>query len=472
MRIGFICLVYLCNSFSGFSQDSKMSLKQCIETAFKNNIQVKQAGLQAEVAAVNTEQAKMNLLPDLNGSYSYGFNKGRSVDPQTNGYINQQLSSSNVGLSSSVLVYNGMRLLNLVKQSSLSQQAAKLDWQQSKDNLALNVILTYLQVLSNEDVLAISKGQVGVTKKQLERMEILVKEGVSANYLLADLKGQLANEEISVINSQSLVQQSKLSLCQLMNIDYNSALQLERIDVDVPLEKFTAAPGEVYEASLKGFAAIKANDFKIKSAGRAVKVAQSGFYPTVSLNGNLSSNYSSLGLTNTKTTITEQPIGGYVIVNGVQTPVLEKVQNFSSAKTSYTRQLNNNLGSFIGINMQIPLFNSFQTRNRVKLAKIALQNIQLDAGNTKTQLKQNIEQAYINMTASFERSKLLTEQVTSYEESFRAADVRFNNGVINSAEYLISKNNLNQSRISLAQAKYEYQFRIKLLDYYQGKNLF
>jgi outer membrane protein len=156
------------------------------------------------------------------------------------------------------------------------------------------------------------------------------------------------------------------------------------------------------------------------------------------------------------------------VIGGSQNAVLRKQQNFDAFKTSYTNQLNNNLGTFIGINMQIPLFNGFQTKNNIKLATINFKNTQLQADNAKLQLKQNVEQAHLNMTASYEKYKVLTEQVLNFEESFRAAEVRFNTGVINSAEYLISKNNLDRTKISLAQARYEYIFRSQILDYYKG----
>lgn len=469
MRIRILSAVFLFIVVNVSAQNSKMSLKQCIETALANNILVKQSGLQAEAANVNQKQAKANLLPDLNGNFGYGFNRGRNVDPLTNSYINQQLTSSSVGLSSGVILFNGMRLQNLIKQNNFSYEAAKLDLQQSKDNLTLNVILAYLQVLSNEDVLATAKAQRDVTQKQVERMEVLVKEGAAANYLLADLKGQLGNEEISIINSENALQQSILGLCQLMNIDYNPEMQLEKTDVDLPAEKYATNAADVYQSSLQNLALIKANNFKINSAEKGIKISQSGFYPTLSLGGNLGSSYSSLAQTLTPTTITQEQTGSYVIINGNQNPVLRQQQNYSASKTGYAKQLNNNLGTFVGINMQIPLFNSFQTKNRVKLAKINLANTKLESENTKLQLKQNIEQAYLNMTGSFNRYKVLSEQVKNFEESFRAAEVRFNTGVINSAEYLISKNNLDRTKINLAQSKYEYLFRTKLLDYFQGK---
>lgn len=455
-------------SVNAFAQDNTMSLKQCVETALSNNTLVKQSGLRADAAGVNLRQSKDNLLPAINGNFNYGFNQGRSVNPLTNSYINQKLNSSNVGLNGSITIFNGMRLQNIIKQNSFAYDAAKMDEQQEKDNLRLNVILAYLQVLSNEDVLAIGKAQLEVTKKQVERMQILVNEGAVGNYQLADLKGQLANEVIADINAENNLQQSKLALCQLMNIPYNSGLMLEKTDVEIPASKYADSTEEVYQGALKNFALIKSNDLKIKSAEKAIKVSRSGFYPTVSFNANLGSDYSSLAQTLTPTTVTETSTGDYVIINNNQNPVLQQQQNYSFSKTGYVRQLNNNLGTFAGISIRVPLFNGFQTKNNIKLSKINFTNSKLESDNTKLQLRQNIEQAWLDMNSSFEKYKALTDQVTNFQESFRAAEVRFNSGVINSTEYLISKNNLDRASTNLAQSKYEYSFRTKILDYYKG----
>jgi outer membrane protein len=467
MKIRMISVALLFSA-TVFAQEGKITLKQCIDNAIKNNILVKQSGLQTDVAAINLKQAKANLLPNFNGSFGYGFNQGRNVDPLTNSFINQQLQSSNVGLNTGIVLFNGMRLQNLIKQNNYTSEASKMDLQQAKDNLTLNVILAYLQVLNNEDILVISKAQTLVTKKQIERMEILVKEGVSANYLLADLKGQLANEEIAIINSTNTLQQSKLTVCQLMNIDYNAELQLDKTAAVLPTNVYETNATEIYKISLQNFASIKANAYKIKSAEKAIKVSKAGFLPSISLTGNLSSSYSSLAQTLSPTNVTEGETGAYVVLSGNQNPVLRKQQNYAASKTAYTNQLNNNLGSFIGISMQIPIFNGFQTKNNIKLAQVSLKNIQLESDNTKNLLKQNIEQAYLNMTASYNRLQVLKEQIINFEESFRAAEVRFNNGVINSAEYLVSKNNLDRTKVNLLQATYEYNFRTRVLDFYKG----
>lgn len=469
MRFGLLSTVLLFVTVTAAAQEKKMTLQQCIDSAIKNNIDVMQVSLQADVAAVSLKQAKANMLPDLNGNFGYGLNQGRNVDPLTNAYINQQLTSSNIGLNSGMVLFNGMRLQNIVKQNDFAHEGFKMDLKQAKDNLTLNVILAYLQVLSNQDILEAGKAQAAVTKKQVERMNILVTEGAAANYLLADLKGQFANEQIAIINASNALQQSKLSLCQWMNMDYNAGLQLEKTDAEFESAVYAASATEVYQSSLQNFASVKANTLKLKSAEKGIAVSKAGFFPVLRFSANLGSSYSSLAETLIPTTITEVPTGSYVLQSGNQNPVLRQQQNFSSAKTGYTKQLNNNLGTFAGINLQIPLFNSFQTRNNIKLAKINYKNVQLTADNTKRQLHQNIDQAHLNMTAAYEKYKVLTEQVKDFEESFRAAEVRFNNGVINSAEYLISKNNLDRTRINFAQAKYEYSFRTKVLDYYKGK---
>lgn len=466
-----IFILLLAISTKNFSQNNAttFSLKQCVEQALASNIPVKQTGLQLENAEINLQQAKADKLPNLNGNLDFGFNRGRSVDPQTNSYINQQLSSSNAGLSSGIVLFNGMRLQNLIKQNSFTREAAKMDWQQAKDNLTLNVILAYLQVLNNEDVLEIAKGQLEVTKKQLERTGILVKEGAAANYVLTDLKGQQANEQISLINLTSALQQSKLNLCQLMNIDFNNALQLERINVETALIPYAANAGEIYQAAFTNLALVKANTYKVQSAEKAINAAHGGAFPVLRFNGNLGSNYSSLAKTLTQTNITEVGTGDYIKINGTPNPVLTLQQNYSALKTGYIKQLNNNLGTFVGFNLQIPLFNSFQNKNSVRLANIALKNSQLEAENTNLQLKQNIEQAYLNSVSAFERYGVLAEQVKNLDESFRAAEVRFGNGVINTTEYLIAKNNLDRAKINLLLAKYEYIFRTKILDFYQGR---
>jgi outer membrane protein len=452
------------------SQAQQLSLKQCIDTALKNNIQVQQSGLQKQSAEVNRQQAKMNLLPAVNGNWNYGFNFGRNVDPITNTFTNNQLSSSNVGASAGVILFNGLRLQNLIHQTNFSYKAAEMDYKQVQDNLVLNVILAYMQVLLGEDVLTASKAQLLVTRQQIQRMEVMVKEGSAGNFQLADMKGQMANEEITIINLTNNLQQLKLSLCQLMNVNYDAALSLQRNEILLYEGVYKQTAGEVIAAAFQYMALVKANEFRIKSAEKNVLVLKAGYYPAISLTGATGSSYSSLQSRDVPTnTLVESPTGDYIKNGTNRTAVYKEQPIFNNEKISYTNQLNNNLGFFTGISIQVPLFNNLQVRNRVKQARIVLKNTQLEAENTNYQLKQNIEQAWLNMDATYHRYKLLQEQLIHFEESFRAALVRLETGVIHAAEFLIAKNNLDRTKINLIQARYEYTFRTKLLDFYQGK---
>ncbi|HKZ64888.1 MAG TPA: TolC family protein, partial [Chitinophagaceae bacterium] len=212
-------------------------------------------------------------------------------------------------------------------------------------------------------------------------------------------------------------------------------------------------------------------ELRKQSAAKAIKVARGQLFPTLSLNGSAYTSYSSVAMQSQYINTTDETSSDYVIVNGNQLPVIYKQDNFNTSKINYKDQLNNNLYTSFGFNLRIPIFNSLQQRNRVKQSKINYKSTELSANTTKTQLGQAIDQAYINMNTAADRYKTILEQVNAFEESFRAAGIRFNSGVGNSIDYLTAKNNLDKANINLIIAKYDYVLRTKILDYYQGKQL-
>ena len=449
------------------------SLKQCIETAWANNLQIKQSGFQMLTAEANFNQSKNNRLPTVSASYNFGINNGRSIDPFTNGYITQELSSSNAGIGANFILYNGGRLQNLVKQTGYNLQAAKLDLEQEKNTLSLNVMLAYLQVLNNEDILTLTNTQLEITKKQVERLEILNKAGAIQPSLLYDVKGQYAGDELSIINAQNALELSKLSLSQLINIPYSKDFRVERVAINdsTPsvLAAYEASPTRIYEASIRSLALVKAADLRKQSAAVAIKVAESNYYPTVSLQGQLGTNYSSVAQRATELNSVDVPTKDYVEVNGSRVPVFTKATNFQRDKIGYFNQFSNNLNSFVGVNIQIPIFNAFQTKTLINLAKIQEKTVNNQADIIKLQLKQAVEQAHLNMTATYDRYNALNRQVKALQESFKVAEKRFTEGVIHSVDFLIAKNNLDRANMSLINARYDYLLRVKVLDFYQGK---
>lgn len=472
MKTVLLLLTIVAGYTTTFAQTvSRLTLRDAIETAIKNNIPVQQAGLLTEREEINWQQARANLLPNLNGSFSYGWNQGRNIDPITNSYINQQLASSNLGISSNVILFAGLQLQNAIKQTHFAYEASKQEFEQSKNTLTLNVLLTYLLVLNNEDLLVISQNQLEVTRQQVDRLDIMVKEGAVGQFQLTDLKGQRSTDEMSIIANYNALQSAKLSLCQLLNIPYNKDLVLDRTEFLQPAGLYAQSADEVYAEALRSFAQVKAGDLRVKSFEKGVKVAKGDYYPVLSFGANFGSSYSSAATSSIPGSVVEVPTGEYVKISNQQFDVLTQQQNFSSSKLSYGNQLNNNRGSFYGFSLQVPLFNNFRVRNQVKLASLSLKNSTLENANIKRLLRQNIDQAHLNMTSTFDRYKALQEQLENYEISFKAAEIRFNNGVINSPEYLLVKNTYDRARVNSITAMYEYILRIKILDFYQAKLL-
>jgi outer membrane protein len=454
------------------AQENKLTLRQCIETGLANNLDVLQSQLQMESDKINANQAKLNLLPDLTGAASQTFSQGRSIDPYSNSPVTQGVSSSNFSLSSGVILFNGLSLQNSIKQNSFSYQASKMDWQQVKDNLTINIILAYLQVLSIEDQLAQAKNQAELSAKQVERLEIMNQQGAIRPSDLFDLRGQYASDQLTIINIQNNLETAKISLCQLLNIPYNKDLVLERIEPELFAVKYETTRDQIYQTALQQLALIKAVDLRTKSAEKAVKVARGQLFPTLSFGANISTAYSSVALQNQFINTTYVPTSDSAIVNNIKYPVFRFQDNFTPlSKIPYKDQLNNNVFTSYGFNLNIPIFNNFFQRNRIKQAKITLRNREFIAKTTRTQLSQSIDQAYINMISAGDRYKVLIEQVNAFTESFRAAEIRFNNGVGTPVDYLTVKNNLDRANIALVIAKYDYALRTKVLDYYQGKQL-
>ncbi len=468
----FVTIVALCTGIALHAQqsaNSPMTLNQCIETALNNNLDVTQGELKMKSGAINRNQAQMDRFPDLNGVVSAGINQGRSIDPFTNSYINQRNDFSSVGLSSGVVLFDGGTLSNTARQTQLAYQADKMDWQQIKDNITIQVILAYLQVLSNEELLSQAGQQALLSWRQVERLTTLNEEGAIKPAMLTDLKGQYANDQLAIINARNVLASSKLSLAALMNVPYDTAMKVERLDAASLLTSYDANASAIYQEALERFAQVKAAELRTRSYEKAVLAAKGTMFPILSLNGNVNTNYSSAARNEVFLNETDVVSNDYVLVNGVPTQVIRKKANFQSDKIGYTRQLNNNLFNSISLNLRIPLFNSFQARNRVRLAKLDLENYQAIETTTKTQLQQSIEQAYLNFTSASERYKTLLQQVEAYTESFRAAEILFNAGVGNSIDYLTAKNNLDRANINAIAAKYDYVLRMRVLDYYRGR---
>ncbi len=429
-----VCLIV--NTAMAHAQQTTYTLPQCIDIAIKNNLSVSKSELQVQIAQIGLQQSRENLLPSLSGNVSHGVNSGRSVDPTSYTYVNQQITTANYGLNSNVTLFNGLAMQNNIKQAALAYQAGKMDFQQVKELITLNVINAYLQILNSEDQLVQANNQLTVSQKQVERLDILDKEGAAKPSDVFDIKGRLASDQLSLINAKNNLNQAKIVLLQIMNVPFDKNINIERFNA-TELQPYAVTSGAIYNIALHDIAIVKAATLRRESAEKGVKVAKGLLLPSVSLSGGLYTNYSS----------GSQPI-------------------------SYVEQFRNNYSTSFGLGLRIPILSALQGRNRVSLAKINLLDAEYTERSTQVQLKQNIEQAYLNMTAAFERYQVLVEQIKAYTGSFNAAEARFNAGVLNSVDFVLTKNNLDQANSALISARYDYLIRIKVLDYYQGKLAF
>jgi len=311
--------------------------------------------------------------------------------------------------------------------------------QQTKDELVLNVILGYLSVLNNEDQLQLAYQQASTSQAALDRLQVMNTQGAVKPSDVSDLKGQLMNDQLNILNAKNTLETSKLNLAQLMNKNYDSAMKVEKIDVDEFLTNYPSTANEIYRTSLGQFALVKAVELQKTSSFYSWKAAKGRMYPTLSLGAGINTRYSSLA------------------------------EN-AGVKIPYTDQLKNFKNTAVGLQLSIPIFNRSTYRNQAKLANIILKDDELVEANTKQQLHQQIDQAYLNMSNAYERYKVLLTQVDAYDQSFKAAEIRYKAGVGTSIDYLTAKDRLDRANINLINAKYDFVLRKRILDYYSGKN--
>lgn len=451
---------------------AKLSLRYCVETAIAHNLQVRQAAYQAEVDQSNWQQARANRLPTLNASIGHGINQGRSIDPFTNSYINSEINFANYGLNSSITLWNGSAIKHQIKQNQYTAEASQMNWQQVKDNTTISVILAYLQVLSNQEQVNIAKQQIAVTRTQVDRLTTLNSQGAIAPATLYDMKGQLAGDELSLIANKNNLETAKINLCQLLNLPYDPSMDVEPLPTQqVVPTLYDGNKDMLYAQASTQLGLIKAAELRQKSAHSGVLSAKGQLLPILSLNGGVGTNYSSVASRQLLLGSNDVVTGDYVTVNNTRYDVMSKQNQYRSSKISYGDQWKNNFNSSISLSLQIPILNRLQTRTRIRQLEVQEKRAVFEAESVKTQLKQEIDRALLNMRTALDRYLTLEGQVTDFTTSFKASEARFNAGANTVVEYMIAKNNLDRANTNLIVARYDYLLRVKLLDFYQGKSL-
>jgi outer membrane protein len=473
-----LCLTFLSkaqNAIQASGTEVKMSLQEAVNIALKNNISVKQSENQVLLTDLQMQQSRFNQLPNASANINQGFNFGRTLDPFTNTFTDRNINFNSLSVNGGVMIYNGFQLKNTIAQNDILVKATQLDLQAMKESISLQVVLAYLNIMNGEDQLGIAQTQTGITRLQIERTDKLVKAGSLPQSSLFDLKAQLANEETNVINAQSTLDLAKLTLLQLLNDKNVTDVKVDRISVPTPSTNgYEATIGKIYEIAENSQPTVKAADLRIKGADKGIEIARAGFLPTITASVSAGANQSNAQKDFVFNEVPIQQNLGTVLFNGQNIPLIVNSTSripSESGTTNYFTQLGNTFNYGFGVNANIPIFSRFINKTNVSRAKIQKDNAFLNAQQARLTLRQNIEQAYTNLTNAAKRYDSFVIQVSALEESFRAAESRFNAGAIDFVAYSLQKTNLDKARANLVQAKYDFIFRTKILDFYQNKPL-
>ncbi len=444
MKKYIIAVSCLLLSFSIQSQ-SAWSLRQCIDYAVEHNIEIKQQDLAVKGAEIDLNSSKNQRLPDLGASVNQGFNFGRSGDPLTGTRVAQTASLTSLSVSTGIPIFTGFRISNQIKANQQSLYAAMAGLDKAKENMELQIASYFLDVLFKKEILKVFKEQVSLTQKQVNRTSILVETGKVAESQLYDIKAQLAKDQLNVTTSDNDLRLSLLNLTQVLNLQDTESFDVEapQLTETVMVEDVLAGlvrPDIVYSDAVQKRPHVKEAEFNLESTKKSLKVAEAGYWPTLTFQAGYSNNI------------------GHVYDS--------KISNASIAD-----QLKENYNMQFGFSLSIPIFDRFQTRNRVRQAHLNIENQQLILENVKLNLYKEIQQAYQNATAAQAKYMSTEKAFDASSESFKYAEERYQIGKSSVFEYNEAQTKLISSKSEQIQAKYDFVFRSKILDFYQGKDI-
>ena len=451
-KVGLILLLLISVTKVSTAQEV-ITLRHATELVLQNNLQIKQAQLSEALGDETLKQSKLALYPTLNASNNLNLNYGRSNNPLTNQFVNQSLTSTNGSLYTSVTVFQGFQKINQIAQNKYDLEADKSYTQKIKNDLLLAVVNNYLLVLSNQDLLVAAKQQYAITNLQLDREQKYFDVGSKTLADLSQAKAQLATSELNVTNAQNQVDISFLNLAQLLELDPALRFEVEKPVIDeIKQANTTSSASEIYQTALKNYPDIKLAELRMLAWDKAVYVAKGNFYPRLVLQGSLGSGYSSV----TQRLIVPQPVGSTI-------PVFEK--------TPFSDQINENFNQSVGFGLSIPLFNGYAARSSVRKAKINYQNAQINVQVARNNLNKTINQAVLDLRASEKRYSSAQFAFQSSKEAFNVIEQRYNVGLVNSLDFNQAQTNLNKAQFDEIQAKYDFIFRSKVIDYYLGNTI-
>ncbi len=461
----------------GFAQEVRRewTLKECVDIALENNLRIKRSVYNVETFRANLLQAEGAFLPSINANGSYANNYGRALNPTTNLFVDKNSTNISPSITSSLPLFNGLRIQNTFRQNQRDVASAQYDLQKAKNDVILNVVTLYVNVIFNKELLDNANYQLNSSQQSLDRIQKQVAAGSLAMSNQLNQEAQVATNELNLINQENALNLSLLQLKQAMQIPAS-----EQVDVQIPdiaLEDLVLdqSAEEIYGIALEAMPEIKSAALKVESAEYALKANRGSYLPRLSLNGSVSSNSSSLNTRNSfvpdgTTVIGTTPIGvvqpGNQYVYGL-TPGGQVLQE----KYAHADQLSDNIFKSISLGITIPILNGLATRATVQRSIINKSLADITVKETQNTLRQSIETAYNDAYSASRSYTSAVKQVKAQEEAYRMNQQRFDVGALNIIEFQISANDLYRAKSDLTRAKYNFIFKKKVLDFYQGKQI-
>lgn len=435
-QVMLLLLIFIASGGILLSQQKVWSLEECIKYAIDNNIQIKQQVIQTKMQKNALDLAKLNLLPTLNGQVSGGYTFGRALDQNTYQFFNQTLQSDYFNAGGGMPVFSGLQNYNAIQKNKYLVLAGQEDLQNIRDNVALSVALAYLQILLNRELVAANDNQLNITLQQIEKTRKLVDAGSVAKGNLLQIEAQAAQEELQLITMKNQLETSYLTLTQMLELKSPVGFEVVVPEINVdPNSIISGNIDEIYGVAEKNRPEIKSSELNLKASEYDLKYAKGGRSPQLSLN------YS-----------------GYT-----RYTYISQIDNLS-----FKEQLKNNRSSGINLTMNIPILNGWQISKNISNSALRVENSQYSLEGAKKQLYKNIQQAYTDAVAALKKFNVSIKAVTSTEESFRYTEQKFNVGLVTPVDYNAGKTQLLNAQSDLAQAKYEFIFKTKVLDFYKG----
>lgn len=415
----------------GYAQEKKWTLSECIDYAVTHNIEVKQSDNQIQNLKVEKNTLRNSFLPDLNAGASQNFTFGRSLN-QSNTYENSNIQNSSFSVSTEIPIFMGFKRTASLSQNKFDLLAAEANKELIKNNLLINVAGAYFQILLNKEIYNIALKQIQLTKEQEACTKILIDNGKAAESQLYDVRAQLADDELTVTEARNSLRLSFLDLVQLMELDEYDEFDIDSINGDIAIAD-TLSPMNIYQSALTCMPQIRQAYYALQSKTKGIKIAKSGFYPTISFVAGMSTNF---------------------------------YDNNSALYENFRKQFNNNMQKSLCLTVSIPLFDRFSTRNKVRSARIEENNARLSLDNEKKQLYKDIEQAYTDVISAYEKYRSTTKAVMANEEAHRYALEKYAAGKSTVFEYNEIKMKLADALSQQSQAKYTYLLKDRILAFY------